>query len=294
MPLKFDLQDLRLMRAVAEAGSITAGAEAVHLAVASASERIKALEASADTPLFNRVARGVVPTAAGMTVIRFAQTMLEHSGRLDLALKRSTEGLQGEVSIAANSVAISFLRQPLTRFLRDNPGANVTVHEVPSAEAIDMVLQRRVDVGLAALTDTSPAIKARPAFSDKLVVAMAHDHPLASKPAVRFAEVLDFDLLCLRPQSALDRFLTSQAAYLGRRMIRRVAIDDVGAICEMAEAGIGVAVVAKSAVDRYAKQMSLKLLPLTEAWSDRHVSVFWNESLERPEISQALCTAIFD
>ena len=44
--MSFDLTDLRLFLHVAEAGSITRGAEKAHLALASASERIRSLEES--------------------------------------------------------------------------------------------------------------------------------------------------------------------------------------------------------------------------------------------------------
>ena len=44
--MRFDLVDLQLFIAVAETRSITRGAQRVHLALASASERIKGLEAS--------------------------------------------------------------------------------------------------------------------------------------------------------------------------------------------------------------------------------------------------------
>ena len=46
MAMRFDLVDLQLFIAVAETRSITGGASRVHLALASASERIKGLEAA--------------------------------------------------------------------------------------------------------------------------------------------------------------------------------------------------------------------------------------------------------
>jgi DNA-binding transcriptional LysR family regulator len=44
--MRFDLVDLRLFAAVVESGSITRGAEAAHLALASASARIAGMEAA--------------------------------------------------------------------------------------------------------------------------------------------------------------------------------------------------------------------------------------------------------
>ena len=50
--MRFDLVDLQLFIAVAEARSITGGADRSHLALASASARIKGLEAALGTALY--------------------------------------------------------------------------------------------------------------------------------------------------------------------------------------------------------------------------------------------------
>src|SRR5690349_20193629 len=64
-PMRFDLVDLQLFVSVADARSITAGAERAHLALASASERIRGLEDALGVALFTRGRRGVALTAAG-------------------------------------------------------------------------------------------------------------------------------------------------------------------------------------------------------------------------------------
>ena len=64
---RFDLVDLRLFVAVADRGSITAGAEQAHLALASASARIRGMEKALGAPLLARGRRGVSPTPAGLT-----------------------------------------------------------------------------------------------------------------------------------------------------------------------------------------------------------------------------------
>ena len=63
--MRFDLTDLKLFLHVVEAGSITAGAERMHLAVAAASTRIRNMEAALGAQLLTRSRQGVSPTAAG-------------------------------------------------------------------------------------------------------------------------------------------------------------------------------------------------------------------------------------
>ena len=76
--MRFDLVDLQLFIAVAETRSITNGAERVHLALASASARIKGLEAALGVSLLKRGRRGVELTAAGESLLDHARIVMHN------------------------------------------------------------------------------------------------------------------------------------------------------------------------------------------------------------------------
>src|SRR3979411_876098 len=76
--MRFDLVDLQLFIAVAEARSITGGALRCHLALASASARIKSLEAGLGTALLKRGRRGIELTAAGESLLDHARIILHN------------------------------------------------------------------------------------------------------------------------------------------------------------------------------------------------------------------------
>src|ERR1043166_2604129 len=76
--MRFDLVDLQLFVAVAETRSITNGAQRVHLALASASERIKGLEEALGVALLTRGRRGVELTPAGESLLDHARVVLHN------------------------------------------------------------------------------------------------------------------------------------------------------------------------------------------------------------------------
>ena len=80
--MRFDLTDLRLFLHVVEAGSITRGAERMHLAIAAASTRIRDMEATLGTPLLHRQRQGVQPTEAGRTLVHHARMLLQQAERM--------------------------------------------------------------------------------------------------------------------------------------------------------------------------------------------------------------------
>src|ERR1700748_2051009 len=71
-----DLRRLRLFLAVVDHGGMTRAAEAEHVAQPSVSQAIRELEAEVGTPLFHRVGRRVVLTAAGEAVVEPARQVL--------------------------------------------------------------------------------------------------------------------------------------------------------------------------------------------------------------------------
>ena len=80
--MRFDLTDLRLFRHVVETESITRGAERAHLALASASARIRALEDQVGTPLLVRGRAGATATPAGEAFGHHARLLLQQAERL--------------------------------------------------------------------------------------------------------------------------------------------------------------------------------------------------------------------
>src|SRR5258708_28985275 len=84
--MRYDLDDLRLFTNVAAEGSITGGAQVVHLSLPSASARVRALEVQAGVPLLIRERRGVRLTPAGATLARHAREVLAGTTRLDSAV----------------------------------------------------------------------------------------------------------------------------------------------------------------------------------------------------------------
>src|ERR1700749_2821683 len=120
--MRFDLVDLQLFIAVADARSITHGADRAHLALASASERIKGLEAAFGVPLFKRVRRGVELTAAGESLLDHARIVLHNVEAMRGDLAAFSGGVKMTVRLLANTSGISeYLPKMLAAFLAEHP-----------------------------------------------------------------------------------------------------------------------------------------------------------------------------
>jgi DNA-binding transcriptional LysR family regulator len=272
--MRFDLIDLRLFCEVVDAGSITAGAERCALALAAASTRIRSMERSLGAPLLTRSRQGVVPTPAGLTLLKHARAMLDQGARLREDLGAYAGGASGEVRLLANTNALTeFLPEALSSFLADHPHVSVDLEERLSDEIVGLVAEGVADIGIVAGTVDVGALATYPFRSDRFVVVTAADHPLARRPQVRFAEVLDFDFVGLDRASSLQRFLTAKAAREGRPLKARIQLRSFDAVCRLVEAGVGVGVVPQTTARRAAKAMSLAVIDLTDDWALRELKI---------------------
>src|SRR3954454_25010786 len=105
--MHFDLTNLRLFAAVAEEGSITAGAARAGLALASASARVRGMEEALGAPLLERGRRGERPTRAGLALAHHARLVLEQVERLRGELREHARGgLRGHVRLLSNPAAL--------------------------------------------------------------------------------------------------------------------------------------------------------------------------------------------
>ena len=223
--MRFDLADLSLFRHVVEAGSITHGAERAHLALAAASTRIRNMEDALGVALLTRGRQGVTPTQAGRTLLQHARAILRQAERLHEDLGAYGGGLAGQIRLLSNTNALTeFLPEALSSFLSAHPNVSVDLVERLSDEIVGLIAEGVADLGIVAGTVDVGGLETYPFRRDRFVLVVARDHPLARRAQIGFEEVLDHDFVGLDRASALQRFLASKAARIGRRVAAARAV----------------------------------------------------------------------
>ncbi len=272
--MRFDLIDLNLFRHTVDAGSITHGAQRAHLALPAASTRIRKMEEALGATLLVRGRAGVTPTQAGRTLLAHARTILAQTERLREDLGPFSRGLAGQVRLLSNTNALTeFLPESLSSFLTAHPEISVDLEERVSDEIVGLIAEGVADVGIVAATVDPGALHTFPFRSDRFVVVVAHDHPLAKRKSVGFTEVLDYDFVGLDRSSALQRFLAGKASRIGKPVRLRVQLRSFDAICRLVECNVGVGIVPQTTAQRTAKAASVKVVELTDPWALRDLTI---------------------
>jgi DNA-binding transcriptional LysR family regulator len=272
--MRFDLTDLSLFRHVAEAGSITHGAERAHIALAAASTRIRHMEQAIGAALLVRGRAGVTPTQAGRTLLQHARTILAQAERLREDLSAYAGGRAGQVRVLSNTNALTeFLPETLSTFLAEHPHVSVDLEERLSDEIVGLIAEGVGDIGIVAGTVDPGRLTTYPFRQDRFVLVVARDHPLARRARIGFAEVLDHDFVGLDRASALQRFLADKAARAGRPLRLRIQLRSFDGVCRLVERNVGVGIVPETTARWAGKTMAIKAVELTEPWALRELAI---------------------
>jgi DNA-binding transcriptional LysR family regulator len=272
--MRFDLVDLALFIAVADTGSITHGAMRANLALASASARIKGLEAALGAPLVKRRRRGVELTAAGESLRDHARLIMHNVEMMRGDLAAYASGVRASVHLLANTSGLSeHLPKALATFLREHPDISLDVEERESTDIVAAIASGAADLGFAA-EHAVPENFERFLFSeDRLMLVAPRRGEFANRRGIDFTEVTDRDFVGLINAAALQVHIAKHAARLGVRLRVRARLRDFDAICQMVATGVGIAVVPEAAARRCARSMPITLLTIRDGWANRKLVI---------------------
>ena len=291
--MRFDLTDLQLFLHVVEVGSITAGAERSHLALASASARIRGMEEELGTPLLDRVRRGVQPTAAGLTLFHHAKVVLNQVADMHGALSDYAHGLKAHVHLLCNTAALTqFLPGALGPFLVRHPHVAVELNELPSTEIVRRITAGKADVGIVADSAEFNRLETRPFRVDQLVAIFSRRHPFSSRIKVCFEELLGFPFLGLMKGSALQDHLDTQAERMGHNISYRLRVHDFESVCSLVLNEVGIAVIPETSVQRFHNSWKVATAKVTDSWACRRLTVCMRRYSDLPLHTRCLIDAI--
>jgi DNA-binding transcriptional LysR family regulator len=170
--MAFDnLDDLRVLLATADTGSLTAAGRRCGLSTAAVSAAMKRLEATLGARLFDRTTRSVRPTAEGEVMIDHARRALDLVAEGQAKVRGERGELVGTINVTASSaMSQRLLAGWLGEFAADHPGLEIDLQV--SDSWLDLV-KDGVDVALrnGPLPDSSLAAR---------LLAPAHRQAFAS------------------------------------------------------------------------------------------------------------------
>jgi len=272
---RFDLVSIRLAVDCAQTGSLTAAARSSHLALAAASRRLRELENALGEALFERHARGLLPTAAGRVFVKHGLGLLQTMEQLGAELADLRQGIARHIRLCCSTAAINqFLPPLLARYAQLQPQVRVDLEEQVSEAVVAALCDGRADLGIFVEGPDTAGLETQLFRHDELVLVLPAGHRLAgSKKPLAFVDTLDEEWITLTAGAAMLMQQQQSALAANRPLKLRMQVRSFDAVCHMVASRLGIAMLPKTAAQPIMRAMKLGWRPLSDAWAQRRLLV---------------------
>lgn len=189
---RLKLRHLRLIDAIASAGSVSAAADDLMITQPAVSKGLREAEALFGTPLFERGPYGLTITAAGQIVLAHGKVIQAELQSVSDQIEAQLSGASGVVSVGTSLVSRAKLMPRALRLMQDQ-AANAAVRLVDATEEtlIEWLREGTLDmmVGRLPPTDRDDGLTREILCQVPIVVVTGKHHPLAGKADVTFADL---------------------------------------------------------------------------------------------------------
>lgn len=283
-----DIKQLRYFLTIAEEGQITRAAKRLHMAQPPLSQQLKLLEQELGVQLVERMGRTLRLTEAGLNLRVRAEQIIGLVESTVSEIAEHHKGIRGTISIGTvASTGVTLLPERIRTFHQSYPMVYFQLWEGDTHRITELLESRVIEVGIVRLPidnlkkynmlqlPTEPVMAAiGPAWS-----AGGDNSP------IRLSELANLPILLLRRQHGTfiyEQFLEAcrQSGFEPNVLCES---SDIMTLLALAEAGVGITIVPKSAINLRAST-SLKFREIIEPSLETTAAVIWlnNRILSTP------------
>ncbi|MEU6607862.1 LysR family transcriptional regulator [Streptomyces shenzhenensis] len=186
---------LRVVREICSTGSFSDAAVSLGYTQSAVSRQVRAVESAVGATLFERGARGVTPTEAGLAFARHAADALSS---LDAAVREVStlrQHLTGSVAVGAfPAAAAALVPRALAQLAREHRHVTTGFEEGSTPALLRRLRSGRLDVAVVGVCagpqeHDLDGLRQETLLEDDLRVAVPRQHPLAARPLIRVDEL---------------------------------------------------------------------------------------------------------
>ncbi|MDN5790397.1 MAG: LysR family transcriptional regulator [Micrococcales bacterium] len=286
---------LRVLRVVAERGTITAAAQDLNYTPSAVSHQLRTLSRDVGAPLIEQEGRGIRLTTAATTLLARSDELFALWEGIRAEVHRSSGTGLGHLNLAGFSTAASALLPAVAATaVREFPESHVRIIEADPAVCFEMLLADQVDVAVVVVgthplpSSGDPRFEQHPLLEDQLDLLVPAGHPLAERRSATLADAAGERWIMDRPGRPHHQLVLSACAAAGFSPAQAHEVIEWDTGAALVAAGLGVALVPRLA--RLPAGEEFVRVPLRGADSPvRHVRTgIRRGTADQPEIALAL------
>ena len=238
------LTQLKIFRDIATEKSFVKAARLNFITQPSVSTHLKNLEDELGVKLFDRVPRRVTLTPDGELFLPYVEDILRKCEDLRALPKRLKKSPKGEVRIASiHSIGMYELGSFLTHFMRQYPAIRIHLEYQDAREVYELVLSKKVHIGMVAYPEKRPNIKTIPYGQDELSLIVPPGHRLAQRKRIKLEKIEGERFVAFDDSTPTRDHINKLLKQLGVQVNTQIVNNNIYALKKAVAAGLGVAIV---------------------------------------------------
>lgn len=272
-----DLGALELLLAVARVGSLGGAARELGITQPAASSRIRAMEARLGVALVDRSPRGSTLTAEGALVTDWARRVVEAAEAFDAGAQALRTRRDSRLRVAASMTIAEYLLPGWLIALRAaRPDTAVSLRAGNSAAVAEQVLAHEADLGFVEGLTVPDGLSSAVIAHDRLVVAVAPEHPWARRSApVPAAELAGTPLILREFGSGTRQVLDAALAEAGGLAVPLLELASTTAVKAASISGAGPCVLSELSLADELASRRLVEVPVADTLLRRSLRAVW-------------------
>ncbi|MGO4731893.1 selenium metabolism-associated LysR family transcriptional regulator [Paenibacillus amylolyticus] len=247
-----NFHQLHIFYTVAEKGSFSAAAQALHMTQPAVTMQIQSLEDYFGTKLLHRSTKKIELSEAGRTLLPHAKRSVELVRQTDEAMSAFTQMLQGRLQLGASlTIGEYVLPRMLGPFALQYPDISIVMKVMNTTQIMDDILKHQLNFGLIEAPVHHPDMIVEPVMQDELKLIVPAGHDLAKRSKVNIEDVMNYPFVLREKGSGTRQVMEDQ---LQKKKIDPqdmnvvMELGSTGAVKSAVEAGVGITMLSPSSV----------------------------------------------
>ncbi|RKN86652.1 selenium metabolism-associated LysR family transcriptional regulator [Paenibacillus ginsengarvi] len=250
--MALNFHQLHIFYTVAEKGSFSMAAQALHMTQPAVTMQVQSLEDYFGTKLFQRSTKKIELTEAGRTLLPFAKRSIDLIKSTDVAMSKFTHMLEGRLQLGASlTIGEYILPRLLGPFSREYPSISVSLKVMNTTQILEEIFGHQLTFGLVEAPIHHPDVKTEVVLNDELMLIVHADHPLAEQEVITLDDVQLYPFILREQGSGTRQVMEQELQRVGfgtDRLKIVMELGSTGAIKSAVEAGLGITLLSQAAV----------------------------------------------
>lgn len=250
--MALNYHQLHIFYTVAQRGSFSAAAQALHMTQPAVTMQIQSLEDYFGTKLLIRSTKRIELTEAGQTLMPFARQSVELIRETEQAMSRHTSMLEGRLQLGSSlTIGEYVLPRLLGPFGQRYPHISIVMKVINTTQIIEEILNHQLNFGLVEAPVQHPDLVSEPVMEDELKLIVPAGHPLSGRRSVTVEEAIHYPFVLREKGSGTRQVMEDELRRCGvdiNQLRTVMELGSTGAVKSAVEAGIGITIISPSSV----------------------------------------------